>query len=137
MPGRLEEADPDDLGVARADADVEAGVVALRLQEVAADRGRASTRRSATSTPVEVRPEIIARLIMRQAARRLPARDDARAALERRAERGGEADGDLRREVDVDEPRDAVACRRAATTPRDSQIRLSCTCAPDSTSLYG
>ena len=35
--GRLEELDPDHLGIGRADADVEAGVVRLRLHEVARD----------------------------------------------------------------------------------------------------
>ena len=95
------------------------------------------TRRSATSTPVDASPEIIARLIIRHAGVALARRDDAGAALQRRAERGGEAHGDVGREVDVDEPRDAVACRKMRVVPRDSQIRLSKICEPVSTSLYG
>ena len=59
--------------------------------------------------------------------RRLPAGDDPRAALERRAERRGQAHGRLRRQVDVDEPGDAVLDeqpRRRARLPDQALVDL-------------
>ena len=123
---RLEELDADDLGVGCADADVEAGVVAFRLHEVARDGGRAhakvgdvnSGRREAgdhraLDHPARGRP--------------FPARDDAHAAFERAAERRGESHRDVRREVDVDHARDpllAEEARRAARLPDEALVQL-------------
>src|SRR5439155_3410010 len=54
--------------------------------------------------------------------------DDARAALERRAERGRESHGDVGRQIDVDEPGDALLAEdagRAARLPDEAleQVR--------------
>ena len=61
--------------------------IAVRLKHTLEDRADGITRRSATSTPVEVRPAIIARWIIRQAAgrSRLPRRGTSRS----REARGG------------------------------------------------
>ena len=61
---------------------------------------------------------MIARWIIRQASADVAARDDAVAAAERRAERGGEAHGGLGSQVDVDEAGRAVAAERRARGPR-------------------
>ena len=75
-------------------------------------------RRSATWTPVDVRPAMIARWIMRHASAEARLATTRLAAPERRAERGGEPHRGLGREVDVDEPRRAVAAERRARRPR-------------------
>src|SRR5207248_6305245 len=49
---------------------------------------------------------------------RLAARDDARAALQRRAERDRKPDGGLRGDVDVDEAGDAVLAEEARRSAR-------------------
>ena len=105
-PGRLEELDPDRLRVARADADVEAGGVALRLHEVARDAGRDHPQvgdvHARRRQPGDHRP------LDHPAGRRaLARRDDPGVALQRRAQRGGETYHDVRCQVDVDEARDA------------------------------
>ena len=124
--GRLEELDPDHLGVVRADADVEAGVVRLRLHEVPGDGRRADAqvgdvdagrREAGDHRPLDHPAGCGA----------LAAGDDARAALQRRAERGGEPHRDLRRQVDVHHPRDAVLAeeaRRAARLPDQALVQL-------------
>ena len=82
-------------------------------------------------------PAMIARWIMRHASGDVAARDDAVAALERRAERGSEADGGLGGQVDVDEPRDAVRAEEARWWPWSPRSTLSWICAPVSISLNG
>src|SRR5207248_6936377 len=124
--GLLEEADVDDLGVDRARADVEAELVAVRLQEVAADGGREDAQGGHVDPGrIEARDD---RPLDHAAGRgRLAARDAAGAALQRRPERGGEPDRRLDGEVDVDEARDAVLAeepRRGARLPDQALVDL-------------
>ena len=94
------------------------------------------TRRSATSTPVEASPEIIARLIILQAP--VPSRDATtrsprfnavpRAAASRTATSGVRST--------LTSP-DTPFTRKIRVVPRDSQMRLSKSWEPVSTSLYG
>ena len=123
--GRLEELDPDHLGVVRADADVEAGAVRLRLHEVARDGRRADAEIGDVDArrrdPGDHRP-------LDHAARcgALAAGDHARAPLQRGAERGGEPDRDIRRQVDVHHPRHpglAEDARRAARLPDQALVQ--------------
>src|SRR6476620_10595580 len=83
------------------------------------------TRRSATWTPVDETPEIIARLIIRHAA--APSRlATTRAPLQRGTERGGEPDCDIRRQIDVHHPRHpglAEDARRAARLPDQALVQ--------------
>ena len=116
-PRLLAEADLDDLRVGDADADVEARVVALGLEQVAAHRRREDAQvgdaHAGRGQAGEHRP-----LDHPAGRRRLPARDHPRAALERGAERGGQADRGLGRQVDVDEPGDAVLAEQTRGRPR-------------------
>ena len=122
----LEEADLDHLRVGRADPDVEAGVVAVRLQEVPADSrrqdaqiGHGDARRVERG---DHRP-----LHHPAGAGRLTARDDAGAAVQCGPEGRGQPDDRLRREIDVDEARDAVLPeepRRGARLPDHALVDL-------------
>src|SRR5437660_2398720 len=95
-----------------------------------------STRRSATFTPVELTPEIIARLIIRQAD------GDSRLATTR-APRFRAVPSAAARRTATSGVRSTLTRPATPSFPnsledaRDSQIRLSWICAPDSTSLYG
>jgi hypothetical protein len=111
-PGLLEELDLDHLGVALADADVVPGLVAVRLHQVPADRcGQHPEVGDVHPGGVEAGDH---RALDRPARTRgLAARDHAGATLQRRAERGGETDGRLRRQVDVDEAGDARLAEQA------------------------
>ena len=134
--GRLEELDPDHLGVVRADPDVEARRCAPRDFTRCRATAAGLTRRSATWTPVDESPEIIARLIIRQAAAPSRLATTRAPRFERGAERGGEPHCDIRRQVDVHHPRHP-GLPKTRVVPRDSQIRLSCSVEPVSTSLNG
>ena len=122
----LEEADLHRLRIGRRRADVERGVVALRLQQVLADRRRQRAQvGDVHAGRVEAGDERA--LDHPVGGRALAARDDARAALQRGAERGAEAQRDLGREVDVDEADDAVLredARRAARLPDQALVDL-------------
>ena len=120
----LEELDLHDLGIRLARADVETRLEALALQEVTRHRcgqhaqvGDLDARRG--------QPGDHRALDHPAGGRRLAARGDARAALERGAERGGDAHRDLGSEVDVDEARDSVAAeqmRRRTRLPDDALV---------------
>ena len=134
-PRRLEELDPHDLGVGRADADVDAGGEALRLERCRATAA-GSTRRSATSTPVEASPEIIARLIIRHAAgasRLATTRAPRLSAVPSAAARRTAISGVRSTFTSPETP----CLPKSRVVPRDSQMRLSKICEPVSTSLYG
>ena len=131
----LEELDLHDFRIGLARADVEAGLVAFGLQKVArhcrrqhaevgdveSGRGQAGDHRS-LDHPAR--------------GRGLAARGNARPAFQRRAERGRDSDcasgvrSTLTRPATPSVPKSRVEAR-------DSQIRLSVMCEPDSTSLYG
>ena len=91
---------------------MEARFVALALEEMARDcRGQDTQVGDVKSRGREARDH---RPLDHPArGRRLAARGDARAALERRSESGGDADRNLGREVDVDEPGNAVPSEEA------------------------
>jgi hypothetical protein len=111
-PRLLEEPDLHDLGIAFGRPHVEAGVVAVRLQEMPADRGG----QDAEVGDVDARGVDAGdhRALDHPTGRgRLPARDHAGAALERRPKGSGEADGHLGCDVDLDEPGDAVLAEQA------------------------
>src|SRR4051794_8619540 len=125
-PGLLEETDLHDLRIKLTRPDMEAGVVPLGLQQMARDCRRKHAqvgdlepgRREAR----DHRP-----LDHATRGRRLAARDDARVALQRRAERGRDAYRDLWSQVDVDEAGDAVAteeARRGARLPDQALVDL-------------
>ena len=121
-PGLLEELDAHGLRVARRDADVNGGAVALRLDEVSSDGGRDD----AEIGDVDARRRQAGdhRALDHPAGGRGLARcDNAGARLQRRPERGREADGDVGGEIDVDEPRHAVLAedaRRPARLPDET-----------------
>ena len=94
------------------------------------------TRRSATPTPVDAMPEIITRLIILQA---LPPSRDATTRSPRRsadpsADASRTATSGVRSTLTSPE---TPLIRKMRVVPRDSQIRLSKSCEPVSTSLYG
>ena len=93
-------------------------------------------RRSATWTPVELRPEIIARLIIRQAAgaSRLATTREPRLSAVPRAAASWTALSGVRSTFTSPE---TPSLPKRCDEPRDSQIRLSWICEPVSTSLYG
>ena len=93
--GVLEEADLHGLGVGGRRADVERRVVALRLQEMLPDRRR---QRAEVGDRHARRVEAGDQGALDHAigGRALPARDDARAALQRRPERRTQPHRDLR-----------------------------------------
>ena len=134
-PRVLEELDPDHLGVGRADADVEARVVALRLQQVPADRRGQRAQVGDLDARSRRGPESIARLIIRQAACESRLATTRAPRLSAVPSEAASRTAGLRRQVDVDQARRRRPARRAAPTPRDSQIRLSWICVPESTSL--
>ena len=107
----LEEADLEHLGVRRTDTHVEAGVVALCPQEVAID-GRRQHPEVGDADPGRAEARDHRALDHPTGGRRVAARDDAAASLERRAERSGEPDRDLGREIDVDDAGDALAAEQ-------------------------
>ena len=110
--GRLEDADLDDLGVVRARLDVDAGVEALGLQEVAVDGGRHHLQVGRVDAGrVDAGDERAADEPARGGGG--SARHHPVAAVERRPEREAEAEGGLRREVDVDPAGDAVHADQA------------------------
>ena len=94
------------------------------------------TRRSATSTPVDDRPEIIARLIIRHAG--VPSREATtrapRLSAEPSAAASRTATSGVRSTLTSPE---TPSFPKMRAVPRDSQMRLSNRCAPVSTSLYG
>ena len=103
----LAEADLEHLRVGEADADVEASVVPLRLQQVPADGCREDTqigdvharrREARDHRPLE-HPAC---------SRRLAASNDTRSPLERGSESRGQPDRGLGSQIDVHEPGDAV-----------------------------
>jgi hypothetical protein len=124
--GSLEEADLHRLGIGRRRTDVERGVVALRLQQVLADRRRQRAQvGDVHARRVQAGDERALDHPVRR--RALAARHDTRAALQRGAERGPEAQRDLGRQVDVDEADDSVLrehARRAARLPDEALVDL-------------
>ena len=126
-PRLLEEADLDHFGIRVVDADVEAGVEALRLQQVPVDGGRKHAEvGDVDAGRVEAgdhRP-----LDHPAAGRSLAAADDAVAALERRAERRSKPHRDLGRDVDVDQTGEAISApeARGGTRLPDDALRHLC-----------
>ncbi len=94
------------------------------------------TRRSATSTPVAFRPEIMARLIIRHAGpeSRLTTTRAPRVSAVPSAAASRTAVSGVRSTF-TSPVMPSLPKRRVAA--RDSQIRFSCTCEPVSTSLKG
>jgi hypothetical protein len=94
------------------------------------------TRRSAMWTPVEEIPEIIARLIIRQAAglSRLATTRAPRLSAVPRAAASLTATSGVRSTFTIP---DTPCLPKTRVVARDSQIRLSCSCEPVSTSLNG
>ena len=125
-PGRLVEADEDGLGVDVARADMHRGGVGLGLQHVPGDGGR----RDAQVGDVDaggVQPRDHRPLDHAARGRGITARHDTGAALQRRPERGREAGGGLRRQVDVDEARHPVLAeqpRRRTRLPDQVLVEL-------------
>ena len=94
------------------------------------------TRRSATSTPVDERPEIIARLIIRQAGE--PSREATTRAPRLSAVPNAAASRTAVSGVRSTLTRPATpSLPNTRVVPRDSQTRLSKMWEPVSTSLYG
>ncbi len=94
------------------------------------------TRRSATSTPVDASPEIIARLIIRHAgvpSREATTRSPRFSAVPRAAARRTTMSGVRSTLTRPETP----FTRKMRVVPRDSQMRLSKIWEPVSTSLYG
>ena len=126
-PRLLEEADLDHFGIRVVDADVEAGVEALRLQQVPVDGGRKHAEvGDVDAGRVEAgdhRP-----LDHPAAGWSLAAADDAVAALERRAERRSKPHRDLGRDVDVDQTGEAISApeARGGTRLPDDALRHLC-----------
>ena len=112
----LEEADLDDLRIGVADADMEAGVEALSLQQVPVD-GRGQHAQVGDVDTGRVEPGDHRPLDHPAAGRRVAAAHDSVAALERRSQRGGETDRDLGRDVDVDQARHALATPKTRGSP--------------------
>src|SRR5207237_10703437 len=98
-------------------ADVEARVVAVRLQQVPAD-GRRQHAQVRDLDAGGVQAGDHRALQHPRGGGRLAAGDDPRAALQRRPQRGGEPHRDLRGQIDVDEARDAVLVEEARGGPR-------------------
>ena len=116
-PRRLVDPDEDRLGIEVAEPDVHRRRVALGLQHVSADGGR----RDAQVGDVEagrVQARDHGALDHAAARRRVAARDDAIAALQSRSQGGREPGGGLGRQVDVDEPGDAVLAEEPRRRPR-------------------
>ena len=113
VAGPLEDANLDHLGVGARAADVDPRLHGLALQDVTGHRRRGdpqvgdvhARRRQTGDDRALDHPARV---------RRVTARDDAVAAAQRRPERGREPHRGLRRQVDVDEPRGAVAPERRA-----------------------
>ena len=123
---RVEELDPDHLGVVRADADVEARVVCLRFHEMSRD-GRGADAEILDVNAGGRDPGDHRALDHPAGGGALAAGDDARAPLQRGAERGGETDGHVRRQVDVHHPGHAVLAEdagRAARLPDQALVEL-------------
>ncbi len=104
----LVEADRDHLGVDRGEADVEAGRVVVRLQQVPPDRARKHAE-VGDADARRVEPGDHRALDHPARGGRLAAGHDPRAPGKRRSQRDRELRHDLGRQVDVDEARDAVA----------------------------
>ena len=99
----LEEIDLDNLWIGVADPDVEACVEALRLQQVPVDGGGQHAQVGHVD-PRRVESGDHRPLDHSATGRRVAAADHPIAALQHRPEGGREADRDLGRDVDVDQP---------------------------------
>ena len=119
-PGRLEDLDLHRLRVGRALPHVETGVESLRLQEVSRHRSRHYPQVGHVhAARAHTRDHRAADELA--GGRRLAARHDPGAALQRGAEPEPDSERGLGRQVDVDEARDAVAAedrRSRPSTPR-------------------
>ena len=106
-PRLLEEADGDDLLVCGAEANVEAGVVVVLLQQMA-PHGARQVAQVGDVDACRIEAGDHGSLHEPASIVGLAAGDHLRAARQSGAQRDGETGDDLRREIDVHEPRDAV-----------------------------